>query len=152
MSAVEVLMTTYNGEEEVFKDHPVLGASRQLSGEHIASIFQETGAAEVISWIETQEASRGIGNTFPTLCEYTYTLATTGVLGVLVSGFPVYRLNCSCLLRFFFRKNRSALTMFGICSSTAVIAFGLTNTWDVNFAFIFVYHILLLSLEGKVES
>lgn len=152
MSAVEVLVTTYNGEKEVFKDYPVLGASRQLSGEHIASKFQETGAAEVINWIETQEASSGIGNTFPTLCEYTYTLATTGILGFLVSDFLFIGLTVLACCSFFFRRNRSALTMFGISSSTAEIAFGLSNTWDVNFAFIFVYHVLLLSLEGKVES
>ena len=136
---------------EIFKDYPVLGVSRQLSGEHIASKFQEIGTAEVTNWIETQEASSGIGNTFPTLCEYTYTLATTGILGFLVSDFLFIGLTVLACCSFFFRRNRSALTMFGICSSAAVIAFGLSNTWDVNFAFIFVYPVLLLSLEGKVE-
>ena len=99
-----------------------------------------TGKAIVEVSAETSAAPSVVVICFPLFCSNTE--RTRSLWCVTFSPFS---------FSFFFRRNRSALTMFGICSSAAVIAFGLSNTWDVNFAFIFVYPVLLLSLEGKVE-
>lgn len=120
---------------EVFADHPILGVSEQLSGYYLSQRFEQSGLEndELQIWMNTQEMNGALILGVPLLCEYTSSLATSGVLGFTVNSFPVVLFVCFILFEVVKSRKLNLSEVVSISVSAVVLAFGISNLFTVNY-------------------
>lgn len=139
---------------EVFTDHPILGVSEQLSGFYFLDRFEqyEIENNEAKLWMETQIKNGSLMRGFPQLSEYTYSLATSGILGFIINTLPILFFVCLIVLRAVKNKFLCLQDVVVISFSAVVIAFGISNLFTVSYLVFFVILSQLLCLYGGCKN
>lgn len=138
----------------IFKHHPILGVGKDFIGYHEINAFPPNteNNKEIKTWQTNQKEAGPFINKLPKLNEYTYTLASVGILGFLVYTLPFCFI--SFLLVVSFLKNKNNCThhraiIISMCAS--IIAFGMSNGFLENYIYVIVFAIAFLELKTKIN-
>ena len=144
-----------DAEVETWKEHPLFGVGVELGGYYYIRNFPDYSRSSVSDWIARQQQVGSSPCTFPSLNQYTSSLASGGIVGFLADTMPVVILAFVLfiqVLRERFRKvpDRPSLPYSFVLGSVAVIlAFGVScNFYMMAMPFI----VLAIALAFYLKS
>lgn len=132
---------------DIFSEHPILGVGENLLSSYLADYFikHDMNSGEIALWIEATEDKGFVSGGFPPLCEYTSSLAEFGLIGSIGNNLVFVILVCITIFKGFFNqksKSREIATVLSACA--CVMAFGISNYFEVNYLYFIVLTTILI--------
>ena len=132
---------------DIFSEHPILGVGENLLSPYLADYFIEhdMNSGEIALWIEATEDKGFVSGGFPPLCEYTSSLAEYGLVGSIGNNLVFIILVCITIFKGLFKqkpKSREIATILSACA--CVMAFGISNYFEVNYLYFIVLMTILI--------
>ena len=130
-----------------FSEHPILGVGENLLSPYLSDYFikHDMDNGEIALWIEATEEHGFISGGFPPLCEYTSSLAEYGLIGSIGNNLVFIILVCITIFKGLFNqktKSREIATILSACA--CVMAFGISNYFEVNYFYFIVATMTML--------
>lgn len=134
-------------QTDIFSEHPILGVGENLLSPYLADYFIEhdMNSGEIALWIEATEDKGFFSGGFPPLCEYTSSLAEYGLVGSIGNNLVFIILVCITIYKGLFNqksKSKEIATTLSACA--CVMAFGISNYFEVNYLYFIVLTTILI--------
>lgn len=137
-------------------EHPFLGVGSNYMGGYLAEKMESSHdlSGEMKNWIDTQNTTGKLNNTFPNLNEYTTAFASGGICGLMMS-IALIIVICFKYIMFFFQNGFKAFdnkSIMIISMLSVIVAWGINNTFMINYLYVFVLSLCMWDIRRITSS
>lgn len=139
----------------IFAKHPILGVGENLLSPYLADYFveQDMNSGEIALWVKATEENGFISGGFPPLCEYTSALAEYGLVGSFGNNLAFIIMFCITIFKGFSNRKQEREEIATIIATCAgVIAFGISNYFEISYLYFIVLATMLSYLNSVYDK